>query len=167
MYPPPSLTVHKRLRAYPLSRSALSAFSVISVLNPSFSFDLQLSTLNFRLPRTYPPFTTGVMQLFWNQLVAHSFRHHVIPAPPPRFAFPFALQPSPGVAYLGPSGPEPSRKHCFTALGCSLKRRRFDPAPKGRPGDLPPLTGHGTRLHGPRNTDHRSRGFSAGSASCW
>ena len=37
-----------------LACSARSAFSVISVLIPSFSFDLQLSTLNFRLRRIYP-----------------------------------------------------------------------------------------------------------------
>src|SRR3989442_2726160 len=37
-----------------LACSARSAFSVISVVIPSFSFDLQLSTLNFRLRRIYP-----------------------------------------------------------------------------------------------------------------
>ena len=55
----------------------------------------------------------------------------------------------------------------FHGLGMLSQTPEIRPAPKGRPGDLPPLTGHGTRLHGPRNTDHRSRGFSAGSASCW
>ena len=45
--------------AKPRSGSAHSAFSVTSVLNPSFSFDLQLSTLNFRpIPLVFTPLRT-------------------------------------------------------------------------------------------------------------
>ncbi len=69
----PVVSIAKRLHAYPLSRSAHSAFSVISALNPSFSFDLQLSNSQLSSPSDLSAFFSYSCELFCPSAKLNSF----------------------------------------------------------------------------------------------